>query len=103
MPANLEGRIMVLEQIVNEEIPLIKDYMKKGFELRLDATKQLANIQSAIIEGQSYQQRCDNDRAKLDTRVDAVERKQVWGQGAAAAIAFVVSGIAWALEYFKKG
>jgi hypothetical protein len=73
VPEKLEGRVMVLERIINDEIPLIRAYMQKGVELRVENTKHLTQIQAACDASQEYQERCDTEREKLGTRVGSLE------------------------------
>jgi hypothetical protein len=101
MKGALEGRVMVLENIINRDIPAIREYMAKGVELRVENTKHLTEIKSACDASQKYQEECDIERLTLRNRVEKVEKKQTWASGIAAGIAGVISFIGWGLGYLK--
>ena len=73
MKGTLEGRVMLLERIMNVDLPEIKEYMKKGVELRVENTEHLAEITASCKASAKYQTECDAERATIGTRVTKLE------------------------------
>lgn len=92
---------MVLERVINSDIPAIREYMKNGQELRVENTKHLAEIKASCDANQAYQLRCEDKQDTLDGRVATVEKKQTWQSGIAAGVAAVVSFIGWIVTNTK--
>lgn len=102
--AKLEGRVMVLESIINTDIPAIREYMKHGVELRVENTEKLGAIQAACDASQLYQERCDKDRVTLGDGVEKVKTRvtdlETWQSSQAAAVTMrssIFGGIGGAL------
>lgn len=79
-----EGRLMVLESIVNTEIPAIKKYMEEGQKMRIAGAEKLAEIGE-------YVKTCNIDREDLQKRTTIMEKRINYQSGAAAAITFILT------------
>lgn len=97
MKGTLEGRVMVLENIISQDMPAIREYMKQGVELRVDGTTKLTQIKAACDASKDYQETCDIERERLRDRIETVEKKQSWATGVAAGVAAIVSFVGWGL------
>lgn len=75
---------MVLESIINTEIPTIKKYMEEGQKMRIEGAKQLAEITSYIAI-------CNTDREDMQKQLRLIEKKSNYQSGVVGAITFLMT------------